>query len=452
MVMTSIVVVNWNTRHLIAPCVEAIKRYTDYPFELILVDNGSTDDSLKVMESYQGDNNIKIVVLPENLGYAGGNNAGIREAKGEVLCLLNSDAFVCGNWLGPMLRCIGRSGVGLVGPWTNRAKGRQRRKLFLGRFPPVLRSNEEVSFLSFFCVLIHRRVVEQIGLLDERFNLGTYEDDDYCRRARKAGFKLMIEGRSWVWHQAHATFAANRIDPGRQQTKNTLLFQAKWASNCDSTGGGISSPPEGSAYFLQDRREMLGLVPQECRKLLEVGCGAGIFGKMVMDRQGAEVWGIELVPEMAEVARTHLHRVITGDVVTVLREISGERFDCIVCNDILEHLVDPDAFLVSCHSILEPGGCIVASIPNLRFYKVMRELLLKKDFRYRGKGVLDRTHLRFFTKKSVERLFEESGYRLESLYGINSTGSSRFRMLNFFLGNLVADMRYAQFACRARPM
>lgn len=227
---TSIIVVNWNTREITAVCLERIRRYTNVPYELIVVDNGSSDGSPEFLKSVAGI--TKLVLLPENCGFAGGYNRGIEAAdENNDVLLLNSDAFVTRGWLRRMLDCRDRNKAGMVGPCTNRSKGKQRyAPRIKGLFPPWFRKTEAVDYLSFFCVLISRPVLQAVGLLDQRFTFGMFEDDDYCRRAQRAGFKLYIDGKSWVWHEANATFSANRLDFRGIFETNRQQFDQKWSS------------------------------------------------------------------------------------------------------------------------------------------------------------------------------------------------------------------------------
>ena len=147
------------------------------------------------------------------------------------MVLLNSDAFVTRGWLPRMSACMSRHRAGLVGPCTNHCKGKQRHALRIkGLFRPWFRRTEQVEFLQFFCVLIKRQVIREVGLLDERFVYGMFEDDDYCRRASAAGFRLFIDGRSWVWHQGNSTFTANQLDFRNIFESNRRRFDEKWTS------------------------------------------------------------------------------------------------------------------------------------------------------------------------------------------------------------------------------
>lgn len=157
------------------------------------------------------------------------------------------------------------------------------------------------------------------------------------------------------------------------------------------------------------RLEVTPFVPRDARRVLDVGCLAGAFGAALKsERPATTVWGIELRPDAAELAAGRLDHVIVGRFPDDVP--SGERFDCVVFNDVLEHLEDPWSALRATHAFLAPGGCVVASIPNVRHYSVVASLVLRGDWRYADAGILDRSHLRFFTSDSATRLFEECGY------------------------------------------
>lgn len=128
-----------------------------------------------------------------------------------------------------------------------------------------------------------------------------------------------------------------------------------------------------------------------------------------------------------------------------------QQFDCVVFNDVLEHLVDPWEALGASINLLSPSGCIVSSIPNVRYYKVLKQLLFKKDWRYVEAGILDRTHLRFFTEKSILRLFHTCGYRVDVIKGINKSTTPVVSILNILLFNLLSGCLFHQYAVRAFP-
>ena len=200
-------------------------------------------------------------------------------------------------------------------------------------------------------------------------------------------------------------------------------------------------------YFGSARPEMLRFIPDGVRELLEVGCGGGGFSASVKKARGARVTAIEPFESAGAVAATQLDEVLITSADEGLRRLQGRQFDCIVFNDVLEHLLDPESTLTAAAALLRPGGVVVASIPNMRFLPVFRGLVLRGEWRYTDEGVLDRTHLRFFTFKSIAEMFAACGYRVRNLEGINACQVSwKFRLLNRVTSNAMDDMRFMQFA------
>lgn len=171
-------------------------------------------------------------------------------------------------------------------------------------------------------------------------------------------------------------------------------------------------------YYTHPRSDMLGYIPEDVGRVLEVGCGSGSFGSIIKERSGAEVWGIELSEEAAEAAGRVLDRVFVGDIEKNDFPLPEGYFDCIVFNDVLEHLLDPWALLKKVRGRLADGGLVVASIPNIRYYRIVKNLLLEKKWEYRDAGVLDRTHLRFFTCRSMREMFTGCGFEVVTIEGL----------------------------------
>ncbi len=207
----------------------------------------------------------------------------------------------------------------------------------------------------------------------------------------------------------------------------------------------------GSGYFARPRPEMVPFVPAQARRILDVGCGQGCFGSRLKGERGGEVWGIELDPVAAGIAAERLDRVFTGDAIALAPTLPDAHFDCIVLNDLLEHLVNPETLLVLLRPKLAAGGRLVASIPNVRHFPHLWRLVVGGEWEYEDEGILDRTHLRFFTRRSMRRLFESTGYRLLRQEGITPTRSWKFRLANLGALGRLGDARYLQFACVAEP-
>ena len=227
--------------------------------------------------------------------------------------------------------------------------------------------------------------------------------------------------------------------------------------NRESKPEGYESKPQ--EYFQLTRPEMLPFVPSDCRRVLDVGCGSGGFGQTLKQSRSVEVWGVEPVSTAAAIAATRLDRVLESTFNPQL-DLPRNGFDCVIFNDVLEHLIDPVASLQFAYDLVSPGGCVVASIPNIRHFPTMWALLVRGEWTYRDFGILDQTHLRFFTRKSIPSLFLDGGFNIEKIEGISSyrtlhpEASPRWRyfvLLNALTLGAISDMRYLQFAVVARP-
>lgn len=237
MTLTSIIIPTYNGLSYLADCIASIRAYTTPPYEIVVVDNGSTDGTTDFCRR----ESLRFVSLPDNRGFPAACNAGLRLASGDRLLLLNNDVIVSHRWLDNMADCLDHArDVGIVGPYTNYASGKQR---MIAPYETIGQYHEmaihlnapnpyqwlQVDRLVGFCFLFKRELYERIGELDERFSPGHYEDDDYCYRARLAGYRLMIAGDTVVHHHGSASFF--KQDEGRLAAlidRNHRLFVEKW--------------------------------------------------------------------------------------------------------------------------------------------------------------------------------------------------------------------------------
>jgi GT2 family glycosyltransferase len=218
----SVIILNWNGRHLLEECLSSIHSQTFRDFETIVVDNGSTDGSVAwVEERWAG--SVSTVVLPSNLGFAGGNNAGIRRARGRFVILLNNDTAVDPGWLAALGDAVRRHpDAGMFTPkilnYYRReeidntghliypdglARGRDRLEKDDGRF------NEEGETLwPSGCAGVYKKeMLDRIGLLDESY-FAYGEDVDLGLRARWAGWPCFYVPTAVVYHKYSATTGA----------------------------------------------------------------------------------------------------------------------------------------------------------------------------------------------------------------------------------------------------
>jgi 2-polyprenyl-3-methyl-5-hydroxy-6-metoxy-1,4-benzoquinol methylase len=203
---------------------------------------------------------------------------------------------------------------------------------------------------------------------------------------------------------------------------------------------------KNSVYYTHSRSELMPYIPQGIKTALDIGCGTGVFGSLLKSRYPCQVWGIEPNKASALEAEKKLDKVVNSTFFRNMPELISQKFDIIFFNDVLEHLVDPEEALDICKSLLNANGYILASIPNIRWYPVILSLLRYRDFKYEVAGVMDKTHLRFFTLKSMLRLFKDNGYKIITSNGINkSTSFKFFNLLNLLLFNSQWDMKFPQF-------
>jgi methionine biosynthesis protein MetW len=173
--------------------------------------------------------------------------------------------------------------------------------------------------------------------------------------------------------------------------------------------------PQDDRYFEFDRPELRELVPREARRVLDVGCGAGALGAALREERGIEVMGLELSAEAAARARARLDAVVVADL-DELDDLPFERgsFDAMVFGDVLEHLRDPHRLLRALRPWLADDGALVCSIPNVGHWSVVLPLLTQDRWPYADAGLLDRTHVHFFTLTEAELMLRDCGFAVES--------------------------------------
>jgi 2-polyprenyl-3-methyl-5-hydroxy-6-metoxy-1,4-benzoquinol methylase len=178
-------------------------------------------------------------------------------------------------------------------------------------------------------------------------------------------------------------------------------------------------------YHHYERPEVVDVVRPAGRRILDVGCAAGAMGALMVRRGAREVVGLERHPGAVAEARVRLTAVCEVDLESLVElPYPDGHFDCMVFADVLEHLRDPQDLLSRLRRYVAADGCIVCSIPNVRHESVLMPLLLDGKFTYQDEGVLDRTHLRFFTAHEILGLLGAAGFELAGEVRVNRTRPS----------------------------
>lgn len=185
--------------------------------------------------------------------------------------------------------------------------------------------------------------------------------------------------------------------------------------------GEIYYKNKGKEYYSYVRYDVLKMIPDGVKIILDVGCGEGYTSAEAKKTLKASVVvGVEPFLPAANIALKNLDRVLTSDIEVLDLDYPEGYFDCIICADVLEHTRDPWTVLKKLFYYLGDDGFIIASIPNIQNYLVIKKLLTSK-FDYEDSGILDKTHLRFFTLNTIKKMFDETGYEILKIdYNLNS--------------------------------
>lgn len=203
-------------------------------------------------------------------------------------------------------------------------------------------------------------------------------------------------------------------------------------------------------YYSNARLDVAALVPAAARSILDVGCGTGRLGRHLKETlPGCRVSGIERESAMAAEARSTLDDVLVADLETVEQPFPPAMFDCMIFADVLEHLTHPEDILQRFRPMLQPHGCIVCSIPNIRHYSAILRLLFR-GWTYDEYGLFDRTHFRFFSLQGMRSLLQDAGYAIEAVRP-RVVASRKVRVLTAPFRQHVEEFLAFQYILRAHP-
>ncbi len=206
------------------------------------------------------------------------------------------------------------------------------------------------------------------------------------------------------------------------------------------------------AYFSNARTDILPLLPAFSDKVLEVGCGNGATLAWLKEKASCRhTTGIELLPEVGEAAKQRIDHTIIGNAEQLVSTLNGHTFQLVLLLDVLEHMVDPWSFMRRLMPLLDQGAVVLASIPNMRTAVVLSKLLFRGSFDYHdGAGIMDRTHLRWFTRKSASDLMNNEGLVVEHIIPSPNAPGSRSQLANTMTLGLFRDFFTEQFLIRSR--
>lgn len=342
--------------------------------------------------------------LSENLFSNMQKTLQMADADSDIL-ILRSDSVVPQNavfWL--RMGLYEKESVGAVGPLSNTSMNEQALAVSFQSMEEYLQvagslqipscyAYENKVYLEDSAVLIKRKAWDQAGGFLQDYHSPVAQIADLCIRLNRNDFECRLCTNSFVYAKKEHTAA-------EYQTAGWAEFTRQLSFNL--------------FYYSGIRTELIEKIQEEpdaCFSVLEIGCGCGTtLSHIKWKYPNARVCGVELSEQAAALGK-HMADIIVGDVETLELPYGEQTFDYIICGDVLEHLRDPEKVVAQLKRYLCANGKLIACIPNLANITVITPLL-HGTFEYKDAGLLDRTHIHFFTKKSIEKMFLANGYRI----------------------------------------
>lgn len=410
---TSIIILTYNNLIYNQICLDSIRNYTDLgTYEIIIVDNNSTDGTREWLKEQ---NDIKLILNDENVGFPKGCNLGIEASEKENdILFLNNDTKVTPRWLDNLRVCLySNDKIGAVSSVTNNCSNYQTISVKYSNLEDMVEfadiNNvsspekwEQKVRLVAFCMLIKREVINKIGIFDERFYPGNFEDDDLCMRIIQAGYNLMLCNDSFIHHFGSTSFKKDYVKFNSILTTNAKKFEEKWGFNSNS-----------QSFIKYDVIGQINESKEKVLNILELDCGLGAtLLKLKYMYPYARLYGIETNKNIARICENFMD-VMTEDfeeIYTIkFREDKLDFFDYIIIGNKLQLSKDPWKLLIEIKKFLKPGGYIIATIPNVMHYSVIKGLLSGKLL-YNENTILNRNHNKLFTLIDIYKIFQECGY------------------------------------------
>jgi GT2 family glycosyltransferase/Tfp pilus assembly protein PilF len=376
--------------------------HTRRPFDLVLVDNGSTDGTaeyIRELTARPGPERVTVVTNAQNLGYPAGVNRGLKEAAGEYVVLLNNDTVVSAGWLDGLtaVAAAGWPHAGLVGAVSNFAGGVQQVPVAyesldgLPRFAAARRLTHRgrvrsAPMLSGFCLLLTRGVVEAVGGLDERFGLGFFDDDDLCRRATAAGFRLTVADGVFVHHFGSRTFLGLGVDTEKQLRDNHAVFRAKWGVIESPTPAAADESPRPPAeprgtvnpvsltMIVRDEEQHLAACLDTFRplvgELVVVDTGSTDRTKEIAARYGARVSDFPWVDDFAAARNEALRHAARPWVLWADADDRIDPANAAKLTALIAGLRDENAaYVLSCECVPDGPGQAATAVDHVRLFR-----------------------------------------------------------------------------------
>lgn len=383
----AIIILSYNSIDMTRNCITSIKENCiDESYELIVIDNASEDGSVEWLKEQQG---IKLVCNKENKGFPKGCNQGIQLAEPESdIFLLNNDTLMMPNslfWL--RMGLYEGAQVGACGSVSNSAANYQKIQetydTIGGYIEYALNTNipqkypyEERMYLIGFAMLIKREAVNRVGLLDEQFSPGNFEDTDYGVRLVLAGYRNRVCKNSFIFHWGGQSFGKKLEKYHTLIEKNKKIFEEKWQREF--------------RVYSTIRTDIISKMAVERRldflRVMDLDCGFGMtMAKIRSEYPNAECYGVTKEQETANIAARY-GNVVQGNIETMTFSEQLGDFDYIIAAEVLDNLEQPERFLRKVRDLLKEQGCLLVSVCDMKIWseKSLRQLMKDTDYQVEG--------------------------------------------------------------------
>ncbi len=228
-----IVIPVWNQLEVTRDCVDSILKNTDYPYKLIIIDNASdapTRDYLVSLESISG-LDLLLIRNDKNLGFVKAVNQGIVASEAPYLCIMNNDTIAASGWLSEMIKVMeSNRSIGLLNPSSN-TSGQFPGEMSIAEYAETLKQYkgqiQELYTCRGFCMVVTRDVIKKVGLLDEIYHVGYFDDTDYCKRAQALGYKTARAKAAYVFHKENVSFKTLKNNKDLFSDNERIFFK-RW--------------------------------------------------------------------------------------------------------------------------------------------------------------------------------------------------------------------------------
>ncbi|WP_017810416.1 bifunctional glycosyltransferase/class I SAM-dependent methyltransferase [Clostridium saccharoperbutylacetonicum] len=389
-------------------CIESIRKYnTLNNYEIIVIDNNSIDDTREWLKAQK---DIKYILNSENNGFPAGCNQGISIAnKDNDVFLLNNDTLIMPNSIFTLrMGLYSNESVGSVSSVSNEAPYQTIQDKFesisqyynysLKNNIPNDNKYEYRLTLIGFALLFKRTVLNEVGLLDEIFTPGNYEDNDISLRIVKLGYKNILCKDSFIYHYGGKSFKRDIQRYSDILNVNNKKFQDKWRID-----------PEKSFRRRNDILELIDEPNNSTFNILEIGCACGATLLEIKNLYpNANIYGVELDKDTAEIAKTFANIAI-GDIENSNLNYKENFFDYIILADVLNYLKYPVKTLENIKKYLKYKGKVLISVPNVMNFTILKDLI-NGNWYYENEGFLDAECLKFFTYKDILAMLKKANY------------------------------------------